>query len=395
MDPAIENQDLRPPPEPRLPWMVLLAIMLNVLLIAVVAWGLQTTYDPIRDLMAAVLDHAPTEPSGAPDATAARARTACPMSPMLAAAGAKDGQVLPPASVEGKTEKDIEALLVAGKEATAAGQLRDAEVDYLTACRVADAGKGAGSIESANARYQLARHYAAVANTVNDLPIARRAVILARAQSYYEDSLQRFRAEWGDAHEKSRLASEGLKTTRVALAQTAARPAAASDIAKAEPDAAATARMGAGLDASPAAAPPEQHASPERPAPEPAPARSQASGKSAKAQTVAKAPAPQQRAALVKPSFDCRKARSYSEKTICSDAVLAQLDRDTGRLHAKAKKAAHDPAAFKRQNDAEWRRREKTCHDRGCLLRWYADRRQQLTAYLSRAPSKADRTASR
>ena len=394
MDPAIENQDLRPPPEPRLPWMVLLAILINVLLIAVVAWGLQTTRDPIRDITAAVLDHAPTEPSGAAGTTAARARTACPLNPMLAAAGARDGQVLPPASVEGKTEKDIDTLLVAGKEATAAGQLRDAEVSYLTACRVADARKGAGSIESAGARYQLARHYAAVANTVSDLPVARRAVILARAQSYYEDSLQRFRAEWGDSHEKTRYAAEGLKTTRVALAQTAARPSAAPDAAKADPDAAATARMGAGPDASPAAAPPEQHAAPERPAPEPAPARSQASGKNAKPQAVVKASTPQ-RAALPKPSFDCRKARSYSEKTICSDAVLAQLDRDTGRLHAKAKKAAHDPAAFKRQNDAEWRRREKTCHDRSCLLRWYADRRSQLTEYLGRAPAKGDRTASR
>jgi hypothetical protein len=71
------------------------------------------------------------------------------------------------------------------------------------------------------------------------------------------------------------------------------------------------------------------------------------------------------------------------------------LDRDLGRLHAKAKRAAADPAAFNRQNNAEWRRREATCRDRGCLLRWYSDRRQQLTQYLSQASLRPERTASR
>jgi uncharacterized protein len=365
MNPAIENEDFRPPPEPRLPWMIPLAIVINVLLIALVAWGIQTTRDPLHEITEAAdaaLDGAAMVPTAQRSTTATQARTACPLSPMLAAAGGKDGQVLPPADVQGRTEKDIDALLVAGKEAAAAGQLRDAEVDYLTSCRVADTLKGAGSIESANARYQLARHYAAVASTASALPIAQRAVILARAQAYYEDSLQRFRTELGESNEKTRFAAEGLKAAQLALARTAAQPAVASE-------ATATARMGA----APAAA----------------------DGKNAKPQPAASSARAPQRAALPKPSFDCGKARSYAERTICSDAGLAQLDRDLGRLHAKAKHAARDPAAFKRQNDAEWHRREATCRDRGCLLRWYADRRQQLTRYLGRAPTQPDRTASR
>jgi hypothetical protein len=367
--------------------MVLLAILINVLLIAVVAWGLQTSREPIQDITADAFDRAlgpasaTSDSSAAPGVTAAAARTACPLNPLLAAAGAQDGRVTPPASVDGKTVKDIDALLLAGKQATDAGRLRDAEVDYLTSCRVADALKGAGSMESAQARYQLARHYAAVANSQRSLPVARRAVILARAQAYYEDSLRRFQAAGDSANEPARLAAEGLKTTRMALAQTAAQPVAkaepepqAATTAQTPPQAAATARMGAGP------APPQVQG---KDTPKAKPPRTAARARTS------------HRAAAAKPSFDCRKARSYSERTICSDSHLARLDRETGRLHAKARKAARDPAAFKRQNDAEWRRREQTCHDRACLLRWYAQRQQQLTHILARSATPAARTASR
>ena len=87
----------------------------------------------------------------------------------------------------------------------------------------------------------------------------------------------------------------------------------------------------------------------------------------------------QGQAAGAGPSFDCGKARSPSERTICSDSELAQLDRSLGRLHARARNAAPDAAAFRRQNDQEWRRREQSCRgDRECLLDWYAHRRGQL-----------------
>jgi hypothetical protein len=103
---------------------------------------------------------------------------------------------------------------------------------------------------------------------------------------------------------------------------------------------------------------------------------------------VARNTAPAERVAppeRVAPSFDCRLARSVPEKIICADAELSRLDRDLGRLHARAKAAAPDAAAFRRQNDAEWRRREQACRDRDCLLRWYAQRRGQLEAALAAA----------
>ena len=87
----------------------------------------------------------------------------------------------------------------------------------------------------------------------------------------------------------------------------------------------------------------------------------------------------------VQPSFDCAKARSPAERLICSDAELAQLDRDTGRLHARAKAAARDPAAFKRENDREWKQREAQCRDKACLLAWFAHRRAQLQHAVAQA----------
>jgi uncharacterized protein len=80
---------------------------------------------------------------------------------------------------------------------------------------------------------------------------------------------------------------------------------------------------------------------------------------------------------------------------ICSDAELARLDRELGRLHARAKSAAPDAAAFKRQNDQEWRRREATCRDRECLLQWYGERREQLMGELDESREPPSPTAAR
>ena len=105
------------------------------------------------------------------------------------------------------------------------------------------------------------------------------------------------------------------------------------------------------------------------------------------AQAVARQAAPPAQrstpAERVAPSFDCGKARSTSERIICADPELSRLDRDLGRLHARARDAAPDPAAFKRQSDAQWFQRERTCRDRDCLLRWYEQRREQLTAFVA------------
>jgi Uncharacterized protein conserved in bacteria, putative lipoprotein len=77
-------------------------------------------------------------------------------------------------------------------------------------------------------------------------------------------------------------------------------------------------------------------------------------------------------------SFDCSKAHSDAEHIICSDAELAQEDIQLAGIYSRAKAAADDPAAFKDRTRAQWNYREQQCHNRECLVRWYADQKVAL-----------------
>jgi hypothetical protein len=83
-------------------------------------------------------------------------------------------------------------------------------------------------------------------------------------------------------------------------------------------------------------------------------------------------------AAALQTSFDCSKARSDAEHLICSDPELAADDVELASIYVKAKAAAHDEAAFRERTRTEWTYRERTCHDRECLVRWYADQKAAL-----------------
>ena len=246
-------------------------------------------------------------------------RVACPLQPAAAVAGKKDGRFALQADLSSMTAGNIASFIVLGKEAAAAGRLRDAEVAFLMSCRLADRLLGGDSVESANAKYQLGSLYARLALESGPGASTQRAELGSHAQRLYADSLRTYQARYGPAHEKTRFAAEGL----AALQQLSISPAARSS---------------------------------------PAPSSTTA--------------------ALTGPSFDCAKARSRVEKLICSDAELARLDRELGRLYARAKAAAIDGAAFGRQTREEWHRREATCRDRECLLRWYAYRHEQLMRVL-------------
>jgi hypothetical protein len=87
------------------------------------------------------------------------------------------------------------------------------------------------------------------------------------------------------------------------------------------------------------------------------------------------------------PSFDCVKARSRTEKIICSDPELSSLDFNLASLFATAKARAPDPNEFKRQAAAEWNLREQTCTERSCLIQWYERRKRQLTSQVNGVPS--------
>lgn len=77
------------------------------------------------------------------------------------------------------------------------------------------------------------------------------------------------------------------------------------------------------------------------------------------------------------PSFDCAKARSYAEKTICSDGELSAKDRNLAVLY-EAALARDTSGAVKARAPQEWRRRE-TCTDRQCIIDWYRQRESDLT----------------
>ncbi|RKR36205.1 hypothetical protein [Paraburkholderia sp. BL17N1] len=83
--------------------------------------------------------------------------------------------------------------------------------------------------------------------------------------------------------------------------------------------------------------------------------------------------------ASLAPSFDCSKARSDAEHLICSDPELASDDVALASIFVMAKAAVVDQTGFKERVRRQWNYREQNCHDRECLLRWYADQKAALS----------------
>lgn len=69
-------------------------------------------------------------------------------------------------------------------------------------------------------------------------------------------------------------------------------------------------------------------------------------------------------------SFDCGKAKSFAEKTICSDPQLSKDDDDLKYLHFKAKSYVQDRKAFAEITKTLWNSRER-CSDIACVNAWY------------------------
>jgi hypothetical protein len=85
-----------------------------------------------------------------------------------------------------------------------------------------------------------------------------------------------------------------------------------------------------------------------------------------------------QESAVIKPSFDCNKASSISEKLICADPELARMDLELAGLYRKAKSLAPDRNEFTRRSTGRWKDRESQCFDKSCLVDWYVSRKQEL-----------------
>ena len=154
-----------------------------------------------------------------PAALTAAQLVACPAQPIAPVADEKDGRFPMQADESGLITADIASFLVLGQAASAAGRVRDAEVALLMSCRIADKLKGSASVESADAKYRLGLHYAELALHGASTGAGNRPELLARAEILYADSLLTHAARFGDAHEKSRLAADGLASVRQVLAQ--------------------------------------------------------------------------------------------------------------------------------------------------------------------------------
>lgn len=144
--------------------------------------------------------------AGTAPAPAVSAGEACGFDPIVQKGEQSDGELVLERNLDGKGEGEVRALLVAGKEAAAAGRRRDAEVAFLMACRAA-AGLEASGMPLADARYRLGRHYAMMAGVA---AASGREELRGRARALYASSLQAYRAEYGDDHERTRFAAEGL-----------------------------------------------------------------------------------------------------------------------------------------------------------------------------------------
>ncbi|EOX9391791.1 lysozyme inhibitor LprI family protein, partial [Escherichia coli] len=71
-------------------------------------------------------------------------------------------------------------------------------------------------------------------------------------------------------------------------------------------------------------------------------------------------------------SFDCSKAKSYSEKLICSNSELSELDDKLNSLYQKVKLESADKKAFRKIVSDLWNEREK-CKTESCVRQWYSN----------------------
>lgn len=88
-------------------------------------------------------------------------------------------------------------------------------------------------------------------------------------------------------------------------------------------------------------------------------------------------------------SYNCKKARSYSEKLVCADAELSALDDSLEAARKAALATTRDKRAFRKRVDEKWLEREKGCQDRACVLSWYQTRIGELRGEATGALSEA------
>lgn len=85
-------------------------------------------------------------------------------------------------------------------------------------------------------------------------------------------------------------------------------------------------------------------------------------------------------------SFDCSKAKSFSEKAICTNPDLSAMDDNLLGLYKSAKNNATDAKAFKDMTRAMWNQRE-ACATEECVRTWYSNAETVYTKLSAKALS--------
>lgn len=93
-------------------------------------------------------------------------------------------------------------------------------------------------------------------------------------------------------------------------------------------------------------------------------------------------------------SFDCSKARSPVEITICADAELSRMDDELASIYRRAKAASGNSQAFQADTKVAWQRREKSCRTNECIAGWYRERKAHLLAVIASPAASGSRCLS-
>jgi uncharacterized protein len=91
------------------------------------------------------------------------------------------------------------------------------------------------------------------------------------------------------------------------------------------------------------------------------------------------------------PSFDCAKARSKVDKSICADPELSALDKRLAALFAVALSQTDDQGDLRKQQ-RRWLRARDDCENGNCVKQSYELRRDELATYTGHFPTPMLRT---
>ncbi|WP_147300687.1 lysozyme inhibitor LprI family protein [Lysobacter silvisoli] len=102
-----------------------------------------------------------------------------------------------------------------------------------------------------------------------------------------------------------------------------------------------------------------------------------AAAESAKAAQAPDAPAPVEAQVSISPSFDCAKAASHVELSICRNSQLAQADVSLAQVYKLATACTKDKVRL-REAQRTWMSERNACTDDSCVVEAYARRSADL-----------------